>query len=454
MKILYSPSWAGFSIGENAEKRLQAKYHLRRKGYTEAQANRILKGECPRDLPDLIEAFEMFGGDGVTCEEIEEQPYCITCDDESTEDIITKDDFAQPGVKMDPKGKPEDWELVDIARSGEAVRLANILNGFIEDEVNGSPFVVNYEREVSRCETERERNVINVKRFFFTHVDLLTGDEYMRRETGLECNLNGIGGSVSILNDKEVSGGRFELDRAKRVLVVRSITEGNSFEITIFRGNEDEYDEFDRKRRWDEDDEECEDDGDYEVEDDINEEDEGEDVPVVDDYEESSTAGDTESSKEGEVHFGSSPLATCSNYLPDSAEEWLKLERRLNCVLEGHRNGDENPVVTIRKNWDRTGACEFSVDVSLERFVAFVSADTNFPERGVIKGSQDRMSLYCSVEAEAHGRKSLIKLLDSFAGGGCTIDEDEVEGTVSFTSFDDDSGSWYTKTIVFNTPLS
>lgn len=256
MKILYSPSWAGFSIGENEEKRLQAGYHLRRKGYTEVQARKILNGNCPRDLPDLIEVFEMFGGDGVTCEELEEQPYCITSDDEGVEDIITKDNFTQPGVKMDPKGKPEDWELFDIAQSGEAVRLASVLNGFIEDEVNGSPFVVNYERDGLVFDPPRERKSFNVKRFFFTQIDILMNAEYKREQTGLECSVCGIGGSVPILDYKEVPAARFELDRAKRVLTVRSTAKENRFVATIFRGTEDEYEEFERNRCWCQDDDE------------------------------------------------------------------------------------------------------------------------------------------------------------------------------------------------------
>lgn len=255
MKLLYSPSWSGFSIGENEEKRLQAEYHLRKKGYTEAQARKILNGNCPRDLPDLIEVFEMFGGDGVTCEELEEQPYCITSDDEGVEDIITKDNFVQPGVKMDPKGKPEDWELFDIAQSGEAVRLASVLNGFIGDADNGSPFVVDYERNDWDFETPRERKTFKVKRFFFTQIDILGAGEENKTETGLACSVVS-GGNETILGGREVVDARFEVDYAKKVLTVRSIAKGNRFVVTIFRGTEDEYEEFESNRRWCQDDDE------------------------------------------------------------------------------------------------------------------------------------------------------------------------------------------------------
>lgn len=144
MKLLLNNSYGtSFSIGKESEIH-EAENYLMRKGYTRIQANRILDGDCPRDLPVLHEVFEKFG-EGETSRlvyrEMPDQPYYIQSFS-GCEEVLTPSNFNNPGDPFDPELKEGDWEKVDVNSEEGCCRLVQILNSFVEDKEKGTAFEI------------------------------------------------------------------------------------------------------------------------------------------------------------------------------------------------------------------------------------------------------------------------------------------------------------------------
>lgn len=240
MKILYSPSWSAFNIGETQEDTIRAFHHLRKQGYTETQAKRIINGGCPRDLPALHEVFDKFGGRGLEYIEVEDQPYYIDCDYESSESVITKDMLTPSGVEMKPDGKPGDWEVVDVSTDSGAIRVANALNAFIDDKDKGSPFVVEYQRWHMDIQGGMERKALCVKRFFFERVEVLDGENTTDGDIVMGC-VTDTDERLILLKNHEIKSKHFEVDHAQRILTVKGLEGNNEFSTTFFRGTEADF---------------------------------------------------------------------------------------------------------------------------------------------------------------------------------------------------------------------
>lgn len=102
VSILINNGLGGFALGEGAEE------WLMEQGYDKRQAEAIGDGNCPRDLPILLEAFKKFGGYRKTT--IEEKTvdkgsrYYIENYD-GDEYLITLDEMSVATGE-----EPEDWK--------------------------------------------------------------------------------------------------------------------------------------------------------------------------------------------------------------------------------------------------------------------------------------------------------------------------------------------------------
>lgn len=101
MKLLINDSYHSFGFG------VGAKEYLLSHGYSEADADAICNGDCPRDMPILFELLEKFGcedGANLIVEEVADEPYFIDNYDDM-ESVILASDLLKPGAGLHDKEK-------------------------------------------------------------------------------------------------------------------------------------------------------------------------------------------------------------------------------------------------------------------------------------------------------------------------------------------------------------
>lgn len=127
IEILVNKTFGGFGLSAMAE------VWLLQRGYTAKQVRDMSSGDCPRDLPDLVEAFKRYGNGSFSSIEVqtlaEGTPYYIENYD-GAETVVTKCNMAVAGAGIDDKG------FVPPNGKNEAIDLS-VLSRKVLDEMSG-----------------------------------------------------------------------------------------------------------------------------------------------------------------------------------------------------------------------------------------------------------------------------------------------------------------------------
>ena len=132
MKLLINDSYHSFGFG------VGAKEYLLAHGYSEADADAICNGDCPRDMPILFELLEKFGcedGANLIVEEVADEPYIIDNYDDM-ESVTLASDLRFPGDTFHKREESDTFEK--IANEFAHAYLGDDADVLFVDDGNGA----------------------------------------------------------------------------------------------------------------------------------------------------------------------------------------------------------------------------------------------------------------------------------------------------------------------------
>lgn len=108
IKILINNDYGGFALKQEAVK------WLMEQGYSEEQAKDIRDGDCPRDLPILMEAFLKFGQEPLVSDivavKLEKGTKYYIDRYDGLEEVITVDNMSEATGEVADEWKPKNVE--------------------------------------------------------------------------------------------------------------------------------------------------------------------------------------------------------------------------------------------------------------------------------------------------------------------------------------------------------